>query len=267
MNWQTFGHQNTKRILELQLKARVFPHAYFFLGAEALGKKMLAYEFSKKILNSPEVSNHSDFQFFDAKDSDIEKVRFFLEKLSFKPFLGNYKVAVVDNAESLNTQSQNAILKTLEEPSSSTIIFLISSRPLLSTISSRCQVFKFNRLSQRQMLSFAKEKALNVTEEKLSKSFGLPGKLVNMESAEESFSWQAVKAMPKAQRLLQLLDLSDKETEELKRLLEDLFKQEVVGLRMAPQNFKLVLALKEAFQSLDKNLNKKLILQKLALSF
>ena len=59
-----------------------------------------------------------------------------------RPLSGKHKVGIVDNAHMLNTQSANALLKTIEEPSSSTIIMLVArNRSLPSTILSRCQIF------------------------------------------------------------------------------------------------------------------------------
>ena len=65
----------------------------------------------------------------------------FISRLSLKPFIGKYKVAIINNAENLNQQSGNALLKTLEEASESTIIILVAGYgKLLTTIISRCQV-------------------------------------------------------------------------------------------------------------------------------
>ncbi len=60
-NWETFGHNQVKRILDLQLTSGRFAHAYLFLGPESVGKKMLALELAKKILGVSQLNNHPDF--------------------------------------------------------------------------------------------------------------------------------------------------------------------------------------------------------------
>lgn len=62
--------------------------------------------------------------------------------------MGHGKVFIVDEAELLDADAQNAMLKTLEEPAKGTVIILLSSRPgdLLPTILSRCQMVRFSSL-------------------------------------------------------------------------------------------------------------------------
>jgi len=63
------------------------------------------------------------------------------------------KVFIVDEAELLNTDTQNAMLKTLEEPAPGTVIILVTSAPekLLPTIRSRCQRVAFEALAAEEM--------------------------------------------------------------------------------------------------------------------
>ncbi|MBL8030666.1 MAG: hypothetical protein JNN11_05465 [Candidatus Doudnabacteria bacterium] len=267
MDWQTYGHEQVKKILNLQLKSGVFPHAYLFVGPQGLGKKMLAMEMAGKVLDSIDPGKHPDFLFYDSKNGNLESIRDFLEKLSYKPFVGKYKLAVIDSAESLNMQSQNAILKTLEEPSPSTVIFIISARPLLPTVLSRCQLFNFNRFSQNQVNKFCSVKNIKTENIDLAEIFGCPGGLGVEVQKADSFAWGEWKAMPKAQRLFKILELAEKDNEALAESLYKFFKQEILSLKSYPENYKIVLSLGEAHNNLKKNLNKKLILQKLALSF
>lgn len=69
------------------------------------------------------------------------------------PAHGYRKVFIIDEAELLDDTSQNAILKTLEEPPKHTFLVLVTSRPdrLLPTIRSRCQIVRFNRLDAPAM--------------------------------------------------------------------------------------------------------------------
>lgn len=71
-----------------------------------------------------------------------------IEPAGRKPSLGRGKVFVVEQAEVMNAQAQNALLKTLEEPAGRTLIILLTDQPgaLLPTIRSRCQTLRFSPL-------------------------------------------------------------------------------------------------------------------------
>ena len=68
--------------------------------------------------------------------------------LSLRPMLGRRRVAVIDDADRMSTESANAILKTLEEPPPYALIILIAADlgRILPTIRSRCQTIRFNPL-------------------------------------------------------------------------------------------------------------------------
>ncbi len=75
----------------------------------------------------------------------IEQVRELIEKLGMRPARGPRRVAIIDDAETLNLPAQNALLKTLEEPPGHTLIFLVtqSERALLETVRSRLRPVRF----------------------------------------------------------------------------------------------------------------------------
>jgi DNA polymerase III subunit delta' len=68
--------------------------------------------------------------------------------LSLKPLLGGRKIAVIDDADYLNAEGANALLKTLEEPPPRSVLILIGTTPAkqLPTIRSRCQLIRFQPL-------------------------------------------------------------------------------------------------------------------------
>ncbi len=68
--------------------------------------------------------------------------------MSYKPVEGQYKIAVLTDAEQFRTEAANAFLKLLEEPAPQTVFILTTSRPdlLLPTVLSRCQRFRFDPL-------------------------------------------------------------------------------------------------------------------------
>jgi DNA polymerase-3 subunit delta' len=79
----------------------------------------------------------------------IEQVRDVIDRAGYRPFEGRRRVVVIDEADALVPQAQNALLKTLEEPPPASSFILVSSIPdaLLSTVRSRCQRLRFGPLS------------------------------------------------------------------------------------------------------------------------
>jgi DNA polymerase III subunit delta' len=88
--------------------------------------------------------SHPDFHSVrlleDAQQIKVDQIRELIEALSLSSYRGGYKVAVVENADSLNANSANAFLKTLEEPTNKTLLIMIAkpSHRLPPTIASRC---------------------------------------------------------------------------------------------------------------------------------
>lgn len=78
------------------------------------------------------------------------------------------KVFIVDEAELLGTEAQNALLKTLEEPAPGTIIVLVTSREdrLKPTIRSRCQRIAFAPLDEQSMSRWFETSAMDITGER-----------------------------------------------------------------------------------------------------
>jgi DNA polymerase-3 subunit delta' len=77
----------------------------------------------------------------DKKSIGVDQVREACERLGMTSMRRGYRVAIVEPADRMTTQAQNALLKTLEEPSARTVIVLVTARPsaLLATLRSRCQ--------------------------------------------------------------------------------------------------------------------------------
>jgi DNA polymerase-3 subunit delta' len=92
----------------------------------------------------------------DGQFIKIEQMREMSAEAQFKPFEGNRRVLIVDEADRLNIRAANSILKSLEEPPETSLIILVTSRPyaLLDTIRSRCQVLSFAPLSPAELESY-----------------------------------------------------------------------------------------------------------------
>ncbi len=86
----------------------------------------------------------------------VEETRKLVQKISLKPFEAPFKVVFLWNAESLNASSGNALLKTLEEPPSSTLFLLICSDPqkLLTTIISRTQRIQVGTVEEDALAAY-----------------------------------------------------------------------------------------------------------------
>lgn len=85
----------------------------------------------------------------DSGSIKVDQVREAIDRAAYRPFEGRRRVVIVDDAEALVVEAQNALLKTLEEPPPTSVFVLVTARPdmLLSTVRSRCQVLRFGPLA------------------------------------------------------------------------------------------------------------------------
>ena len=85
----------------------------------------------------------------------VDQVRDIVERTGYRPFEGRRRVIIVDEADAMVSEAQNALLKTLEEPPSASMFVLVTSRPdeLLPTVRSRCQRLRFGRLAPGEIAS------------------------------------------------------------------------------------------------------------------
>lgn len=165
---QITGHDRQKDILRRALSADRLAHAYLFEGPEGIGKKLMALALVRAVFcdnntgcgecaacRKVDHNNHPDLHIFepDGQQIKIEQIRELQRELSFRPLEAKKKVCLIDQADRMNPSAANALLKTLEEPSSNTLIILLSSRPdaMLVTVRSRCQRLPFSRLPQQRI--------------------------------------------------------------------------------------------------------------------
>ena len=161
---------NFKSFVKLSLKNKL-PNTILLSGKKGSGKATFAYHFINYLLSLNENDKYSldnftinpDNQsykylcdnihpnFFllenreneeNIKIDDVRSIRRFLGKSTYK---SNIKIVLIDNAEYLNVNSSNALLKSLEEPPKNTFFFIINnnSKKILSTIKSRSIEFRF----------------------------------------------------------------------------------------------------------------------------
>ena len=95
---------------------------------------------------------HADVLRIEPGDSGaikVDQVREAIDRTAYRPFEGRRRVVMVDEADALVGEAQNALLKTLEEPPPASVFVLITARPdlLLPTVRSRCQQLRFGPLA------------------------------------------------------------------------------------------------------------------------
>src|SRR3954471_4417004 len=94
---------------------------------------------------------HPDVLLIEPGDSGsikIDPIRDAIDRSSYRPFEGRRRAVIIDEADALVPQAQNALLKTLEEPPSASIFILVTAKPdaLLPTVLSRCPRLRFRAL-------------------------------------------------------------------------------------------------------------------------
>lgn len=175
---KVIGHEAIRNHLMGALKSGHLSHAYILEGMNGVGRRTLLNEFLKALFcteNRDENGavtgegcgkcvacatvtdgNHPDVRrikpLADKKMLSVSQLREELVRdISIRPYTSDYKVYVIENAETMTPESQNAILKTIEEPPAYGLIFLIteSASSMLPTILSRCVRLSFQPLSPK----------------------------------------------------------------------------------------------------------------------
>ncbi|NOZ67888.1 MAG: DNA polymerase III subunit delta' [Deferribacteres bacterium] len=196
---EIIGQEKAISILKGCIMKNRIPHAMLFAGDEGIGKRLTALNFAKALncrgtgggdlfsagtkeggaaadagdidacdrcpsCTKTDRASHPDVFIIrpegDGGQITVSAIRQLEESLSYKPFEGRWKVAIIDNADRLNQSASNAFLQTLEEPAPRSILILITSRPdvMLATIRSRCQRINFTPLPVDLMQELLKER-------------------------------------------------------------------------------------------------------------
>ncbi|HMB19714.1 MAG TPA: DNA polymerase III subunit [Spirochaetota bacterium] len=171
------GHSLQLNILDRLSRTGLHHHTLLFTGQAGIGKMLIARRFLMSLFcsyeNPPcgtcnscrqvEAGSHPDFiTIVPGEKGNIPvgnetkkeegSIRWLIDRLSMAPVTGR-RAVLIDDAHCMNTQAQNSFLKTMEEPSPSTIIILVSSQKsrLLPTVKSRCSELRFTRLSDKEL--------------------------------------------------------------------------------------------------------------------
>lgn len=168
------GHESIIQHFQNAIASHKVSHAYILHGEEGMGKKLLATAFAKtlqceeggilscnrcKSCLQSDSDNHPDIFWVTHEKASIgvEDIRVQLNAdIQVKPYNSKYKVYVIDEAEKLTEQAQNALLKTIEEPPEYAIILLLVSNIsiILPTILSRCVLLHLKPVDKQDIKDF-----------------------------------------------------------------------------------------------------------------
>ena len=166
-----FGYQKYFDLFVKLFNKSLLPNTILLSGQKGSGKATFAYHFTNYLLSYYEKNKysfknfeinsenksykdlcdniHPNFFLLENSDNeenikidDVRNIKKFLNKSTYK---SNIKIVLIDNAEYLNINSSNALLKSLEEPNKNTFFFIINnnSKKILNTVKSRSIEFRF----------------------------------------------------------------------------------------------------------------------------
>lgn len=177
------GHRSVLALLSRAVARATLPPSLIFAGPEGVGKRLAAVALAQA-LNCPAPAQYGTAEGGSAPGVDacgmcvscrriargvnadvvviepddtgsikIDRVRDVVERTAYRPFEGRHRVVIIDGADNLVVQAQNALLKTLEEPPGTSSFVLVTSQPdtLLPTVTSRCQRLRFGRLTTAEV--------------------------------------------------------------------------------------------------------------------
>jgi DNA polymerase III subunit delta' len=178
---EVVGHARPLGLLSRSIARGSLPPSLLFTGPEGVGKRLVARAVAQALnCVSPIASpgdqawdrapalpydacgacpacrriargTHPDVVLVEPGDNGgikIEPIREVIAAAGYRPFEGRRRVVVIDEADRMNADAQDALLKSLEEPPASSAFVLVSSRveTLLATVRSRCSRLRFGRL-------------------------------------------------------------------------------------------------------------------------
>jgi DNA polymerase-3 subunit delta' len=321
--WKIIGHHQVQTFFEHAQSAGRLSHAYLLTGPTHVGKRTLALAFAQAILCTAEQASppgspcgvcpacmkvqsasHPDLRIIRPEDGKktlgIDPIRALILAAALQPQEGRHSIFLLPNAELLSLEAANALLKTLEEPASHTMLLLTATDEQLlpTTIASRCQIVPVGLVSANEI-----EAALitrwNIAAKRAQElsilSAGRPGWAIaasqHPELEEQRASWFQIMATLCESGPTQRIKIAAKlaqETDTLAELLsvwvfwwrDVLLSSEGYNLPASQENKKreqyvrlvqpvlarqMIEHIQEALQQLEQNANPRLVLEALLL--
>ncbi len=192
-----YGYESYFNFFNKLYEQDKLPNSILLSGQKGLGKSTFTYHFINFLLSKGEKNEyntrdyvidpnnstykliqsgtHANLFILDAIDGEnikIDQIRKLLLFLNKSTYYKSVKIVLLDNAEYLNINSSNALLKAIEEPSKDTYFFIINndSQKIMNTIKSRCIdfVINFNFLEKKNIFNkISQTYSLNFTESDL----------------------------------------------------------------------------------------------------
>ena len=200
------------RTLARRAESGSLPHALLLAGAQGLGKRVFAEAFVRaRLCKQPqsgmacghckacallEAGTHPDrvLVTFEINEKTkklrseivVEQIRDLSARLAMSAQLGGWQVAVIDPADAMNLNAYNALLKTLEEPTASSLIVLVADQPsrLPATVRSRCQRVDFALPPHDESLAWLRTQSMDDPETALLAAGGNPGRALELARGE-----------------------------------------------------------------------------------
>jgi len=164
------GNHRVKKVLQLALQRNRIPNSLLFTGPKGVGKSSLAHVLARAVNcerkkddacekcptcvaiaggRLPDVWDITP----DGQMIKVEQMRSLRQAAYLRPMVGKKRVFIIDEADKMNDDASNTVLKTLEEPPLFSLIILVTSNAhlLLPTIKSRCQILNFSPVGKEEI--------------------------------------------------------------------------------------------------------------------
>lgn len=168
------GHESAKKVLQQSVKRGIPSQALIIAGMKSVGKLTLAMEYAKAlscedqrdgnacdkcpVCRAIDHNNFPDIKVYPPdkiNTTSIDSMRDMRDISSFRPMRGKWKINIIEQADTLNDESANCILKLLEEPPDYVINILLyrNEASALATIRSRCRMLRLFQVPANELIN------------------------------------------------------------------------------------------------------------------